>query len=125
MIAALARAGRAFGEPRYVLAAQRAARFVLDAMRRADGALWHRWRDGEAGIPGFLDDHAFAIHGLVELYQADFDPAWLEAAERLQLRQDALFRVDGGDYVVHDGTDPHVIARRVEPIDNVVPSAAR
>jgi hypothetical protein len=120
-IAALARAGRAFGEPRFVAAAQRAARFVLESMRRLDGALWHRWRDGEAGIPGLLDDHAFVVHGLVELYQADFDPAWLDAAEALQARQDALFR-DGDDYLVHDGGDPLVIARRVEPLDNVVPS---
>jgi hypothetical protein len=120
-IAALARAGRAFGEPRFVAAAQRAARFVLESMRRPDGALWHRWRDGEAGIPGLLDDHAFVVHGLVELYQADFDPAWLDAAEALQARQDALFR-DGDDYLVHDGGDPLVIARRVEPLDNVVPS---
>ena len=120
-IAALARAGRAFGEPRFVAAAQRAARFVLESMRRPDGALWHRWRDGEAGIPGLLDDHAFVVHGLVELYQADFDPAWLDAAEALQARQDALFR-EGDDYLVHDGSDPLVIARRVEPLDNVVPA---
>ncbi len=122
MIAAMARAGRAFGEPRYVGGAQRAARFVLAEMRRDDGGLWHRWRDGAAGIPGFLDDHAFLVHGLIELYQADFDPAWIDAAERLQARQDALFRGEGGDYVVHDGGDPHVIARRVEPVDNVIPS---
>ncbi|MCU0225503.1 MAG: thioredoxin domain-containing protein [Acidobacteria bacterium] len=120
-IAALARAGRAFGEPRFVAAAQRAARFVLASMRRPDGALWHRWRDGEAGIPGLLDDHAFVVHGLVELYQADFDPAWLDAAEALQASQDALFR-EGDDYLVHDGSDPLVIARRVEPLDNVVPA---
>jgi hypothetical protein len=120
-IAALARAGRAFGEPRFVAAAQRAARFVLESMRRPDGALWHRWRDGEAGIPGLLDDHAFVVHGLVELYQADFEPAWLDAAEALQARQDALFR-EGDDYLVHDGSDPLVIARRVEPLDNVVPA---
>jgi uncharacterized protein YyaL (SSP411 family) len=122
MIAAMARAGRAFGDSRYVQGAQRAARFVLDAMRRGDGGLWHRWRDGAAGIPGFLDDHAFLIHGLIELYQADFDPAWIDAADELQARQDALFRQEGGDYVVHDGGDPHVIARRVEPVDNVIPS---
>jgi len=122
MIAAMARAGRALGEPRYVAAAQRVARFVLSAMRRPEGALWHRWRDGKAGIPGFLDDHAFVIHGLIDLYQADFDPSWLDAAEQLQERQDALFRTVDGDYLLSDGSDPHVIARRIEPFDNVVPS---
>jgi uncharacterized protein YyaL (SSP411 family) len=86
-IAAFAFTGRALDEPRYVAAAQRAARFCLSELRGEDGRLRKRWRAGEAAFPGLLDDYAFLVHGLVELYHADADPTWLRAALELQSLQ--------------------------------------
>ncbi|MGO9309278.1 MAG: thioredoxin domain-containing protein [Spirochaetia bacterium] len=77
MIAALARAGRAFDEPPLVQAAEAAARFVTQRMRSADGGLLHRHRDGESAISAFADDYAFLCGGLLELYEATFEPGWL------------------------------------------------
>ncbi|MBP7146397.1 MAG: thioredoxin domain-containing protein [Acidobacteria bacterium] len=128
MIASMARAGRALREPRYVHAAASAARFVL-ARCRADGALRHRWRDGEAAIDAFLDDYAFLVHGLIELYQATFEPEWLETAAELHELQDERFFDDvGADYffTAHPEHPPEgparLSARRVEQLDNVVPA---
>jgi uncharacterized protein len=78
MVAALARAGRAFGEPSFVQAAERAARFVTRQMRSSDRGLLHRHRDGESAISGFADDYAFLAWGILELYEATFDAVWLE-----------------------------------------------
>jgi uncharacterized protein YyaL (SSP411 family) len=84
MIAAFAQAGAAFGEPRYTQAAQRAADFLLTQMRSPNGRLF---RTAAVGSPpklnGYLEDYAFLIDALVELYQADFDPRWLRAAVEL------------------------------------------
>ena len=85
MIAALARAGRAFSRDEYADAAERAARFLLSTMHQPEGGLLHRYRAGEAGIPGLLDDYAFLAFGLTELYQTTFDPAWL--AEAIELHR--------------------------------------
>ncbi|MFN0006380.1 MAG: thioredoxin domain-containing protein, partial [Planctomycetota bacterium] len=79
-IGALARAARAFDEPRYAQAARRAADFLWERLRGRDGRLLKRWRQGEAGFPAVLDDYAFAVFGLIELYQATFDPVLLERA---------------------------------------------
>ncbi|HET7618021.1 MAG TPA: thioredoxin domain-containing protein, partial [Vicinamibacterales bacterium] len=91
MIAALARAGRVLVDqptaPRYLDAAQRAAAFLRKTMWRPDAAapdrLLRRFRDGDAAIPAFAEDYAFLIWGLVELFQADGDAAWLEWALEL------------------------------------------
>ncbi len=120
-IASMARAGRVLGAPRFVAAAARAADFVLTRMRDAGGRLLHRWRAGEAAIPGFLDDHAFLVHGLIELFQADGDARWLHEAAGLQDAQERLFGADG-DYRVDDGSDPTVILSRVDFWDNVTPA---
>ena len=53
--------------------------------------LLRRYRDGEAAIDGYAEDYACLIFGLLELFQADGDPAWLEWARELQAAQDALF----------------------------------
>ncbi len=79
MISALAHAGRALDEPKWIRAAGEAAAFVLGTLHDEAGLL-HRYRDGEAGIPGFLDDHAFLAQGLLDLYLAGDDPAHLAAA---------------------------------------------
>ena len=125
MIAALARAGSAFGDAELTAAAEQAASFFLDRMRRPDGRLLHRFRDGEAGIPAFSDDYAFLSWGLLELYGATFDPRWLQEAGSLT---DALLAhfwdaADGGFFQTADDASDSRAARRKSISDGVLPSA--
>ena len=83
MIAALATASRVLGEKAYARAAEKAAAFIRDKLTKEDGRLLHRYRDGEAAIPATLDDYAFLGFGLIELYEATFNPEHLTEAVRL------------------------------------------
>jgi uncharacterized protein YyaL (SSP411 family) len=83
MIAALARAGGVFEEPKYLQAAVKAAEFVLSNLRKPDGTLCHVWVRGEKAADGFLDDYAFLTFGLIELYEAMFEEKYLRAATDL------------------------------------------
>ncbi len=80
MIAALARAAQAFGDARYAQKAERAAGFILENLRSGDGRLLHSYAGGKAVVPANLDDYAFFIWGLTELYEADFQAHYLQAA---------------------------------------------
>ncbi len=123
-ISAFARADQVFDEPRYRQAARTAAAFIETAMFDArTGRLLRRYRDGDAAIPGFADDYAFLIQGLIDLYETDFDPHWLTWAMRLQHRQDALFWDHArGGYFNTTGTDASVILRTREEHDGAEPS---
>ena len=84
MIAALASAARAFDDASYEEAATTAATFLLDAMRGdGDGRLLHRYRNGDSAVRAHLDDYAFLVWGLIELYETTYDPQWLSAAVTL------------------------------------------
>jgi hypothetical protein len=123
MIAALARAGRAFGEPRYSAAAARAADFALARLRGADGALVKRWRNGEAGLPAVLDDYAFLVWGLIEVYQAGFEPRHLEAAVALARRMIADFGDEAsGAFFLAQAGRADLLVRAREFYDGAVPS---
>jgi len=107
MISAFALASRVFrGIDRdlaagYLASATRAASFLLSNLRQPDtGMLLRRWRGGAAAIPAFLDDHAELATALVDLYEATFDPAYLESALDLAQRAMAQFEdsVHGGFY---------------------------
>src|SRR5205823_11207247 len=92
MISAFARAAQTLDEPRYLEAARRAADFILMRMHDADaGTLMRRFRDGDAAIPGFLDDYAFFIQGLIDLYETDFEVERLEIAIALAAKMRELF----------------------------------
>ncbi len=83
MIAALAYASPIMDDKeKYIASARKAARFILEKSYD-NGILYRRFRGGEAQIPGFLDDYAFFIHGLIELYEADLDYKWLKKAIEL------------------------------------------
>ena len=82
MIEALALAGRALAEPRWVEASAGAADFVL-AHLRVNGRLRRGWLGGPSAAPGFLEDHAFLAAGLLELFAATAEPRWLRAAVEL------------------------------------------
>jgi hypothetical protein len=110
-IAAMARAGSLLGHSEYLDAATRAADFILSDMRDDRGRLLRRWRLGHAGIPAFLEDYAALILGLIELYQACFEPRYLAQALQLSKEMQELFGSPNGIY--HDtGTDAEEVLVR-------------
>ncbi|MBQ6059538.1 MAG: thioredoxin domain-containing protein [Clostridia bacterium] len=123
MIAALARAGFAFDEPRYLQAAEKAVAFVQDNLTDPHRRLLSRWRDGEAAYPGKLDDYAFLSWGLLELYGVTFDPAYLEEARRLAaLLLEEFFDTVHGGFYPYGSSDEQLIARKKDAYDNAMPS---
>ncbi len=122
MIAALARAAQVFDEATYAEAAQAAAGFLLHTMRTSEGRLWHRFRDGEASIPGLLDDYAFLTWGLLDLYEATFEESYLETALALTEQMLAHFwDARGVFYMSPDDSEPMIVRPR-ETLDNALPS---
>jgi uncharacterized protein YyaL (SSP411 family) len=128
MIAAFARAARVLvdrpSSKSYLVAATRAAHFIKTTLWK-DGRLLRRYRDGDAAIDGYAEDYAYLIWGLLELFQADGDPAWLEWALQLQAKQDELFwDPDGYGWFSTSGQDPTVLLRLKEDYDGAEPSAS-
>jgi len=82
MISALAKAAQALNRPDYANAAARAADFILNEMKTEDGRLLHSYREGSA-ISGCLDDYAFLVWGLIDLYETLFEIKYLRAAAKL------------------------------------------
>jgi uncharacterized protein YyaL (SSP411 family) len=122
-ISALAEAGRILGQPEFVAAAVRAADFVLTRMRRANGRLLRSWRDGRAGGPGYLDDHANMADACLTLYQTTFDPRFFHEARALADNMVRLFRDGDGGGFFQTGLDAEaLIIRPKELFDNAVPS---
>jgi uncharacterized protein YyaL (SSP411 family) len=83
MIAALSRAGQVLGEQKFVTSAEKAADFILSQMRTETSKLFHRYAKGERAICGFLDDYAFLVYGLIELYEATFKEKYIQASIEL------------------------------------------
>ncbi|HIJ79299.1 MAG: thioredoxin domain-containing protein [Desulfobulbaceae bacterium] len=100
MISALARAFQVLGEERYLQAAQKTAKFIQDNLYDcSQDLLFRRYRDHEAGVAAVLDDYAFLVNGLLDLYEASFDIDWLKLAERLTKTQLRIFEdKDGGGF---------------------------
>ena len=122
-IAALARAGALFEQPSFLIAARRAADFIGRELRRPDGRLLRRWRRGQAAIPGFLDDYAFFCWGLLELYQAEFNPADLQLALELVEAAEELFADGQGGYYDSGRDQETVLMRSRSRQDGALPTA--
>ena len=123
VIAAVAKASRALGEPELAVIAEDAARFVLERMRAPDGRLLHRFRDGEAAVPATLDDHAFMAWGLLELYEATYEPRWLrEAAALAHAMLDRFWDADAGGFFLTADDAERLLLRPKEAYDGALPS---
>jgi uncharacterized protein len=124
MISAFAKGAQMLDEPRYLQAAQRAAEFILTRMYNPDtGVLLRRYRDGEAAIEGFLDDYAFFIGALLDLYESDFDERHMTMALTLTDKMRGLFEDprDGGFFSTAAG-DSSLVMRMKDDYDGAEPS---
>jgi hypothetical protein len=123
MIAALARGAGVLNRPDYLVAAERAADFIMEALRDKSGRLLHRFRDGEAAIPAILDDYAFLIWGLLELYETSFDVRRLESALAMTRQMIRHFwdEAEGGFFLTADDAET-LILRKKDVFDGALPS---
>ena len=122
MIGALAYAGRALQEPRYTQAAQDAADALLRQHQRS-GRLLHQAAHQTAELPAFLDDYAFLVEGLFELYETTFDARWLGEAVRLTKDMMQLFwDAEGGGFLLSGARHEPLIAKTKELYDGALPS---
>jgi uncharacterized protein YyaL (SSP411 family) len=117
MISALARAALVLGDDRYAASGARAASFVLDRMRE-NGRLLRSYEDGEPRHDAYLDDYAFVIAGLLDLYEADGNPRWLREAVALDgvLAQHFEDPKAGGFFLT--GDDHEELLAREKPSDD-------
>jgi len=123
MLDSLAKAYQVFEEPRYLKAAQNAARFIQRHLYKNDKLL-RRFRQGEARHPGGLDDYAYLIQGLITLYETDFDERWVQWARRLQNKQDDLFwDSKTGGYFLSEKNANFLPVRKKEFADGARPNS--
>ena len=124
MIGALARGASVLGNDAHLWAAQRAAQFIrANLFDAATGILRRSWRESPAAINGFAADYAFLISGLLDLYSADFDLAWLTWARQLQDTMDLHFwDQDRGGYFSTGDSDPAILLRLKEDYDGAEPA---
>jgi uncharacterized protein YyaL (SSP411 family) len=125
MISALAKAyGVISDDGKYLEAPMRAADFVLEHMTTPEGKLLHRYREGEAGIEATANDYAFFIMGLIDLYEASFDPKYLKAA--LELNEDFIedfWDKNDGGFFLTPSSGKELLVRPKEVYDGAIPSA--
>ena len=123
MIAALAKGAQALEDARYTEAAENAARFIIENLRDPNGRLLRRYREREAALPAYLDDYAFLVWGLLDLYEATFNVVWLEEAIRLNQDMIDIFwdEANGGLYFTGKGNE-NLITRSKEVYDGALPS---
>jgi hypothetical protein len=123
MLGALAMGGRVLDERVYTNAAKRAASFIFNNMLSADGHLLHRFYDEEAAVAANLDDYAFLIQGLLELYETTFNVDYLKNALNLNeyLLKHFWDEKNGGFFFVADNGEDLLI-RPKEIYDGAIPS---
>ena len=123
MIAALAKGYRALGDRDYLEAAEKGALFVMNHLRSKEGRLLRRFRSGEAAFPGFVDDYAFFVWGLIELYEAGFRIDFLREAIAVNDAMLDLFWDEERGGLFFTGSDgEELIARKKEIYDGAIPS---
>jgi uncharacterized protein YyaL (SSP411 family) len=123
MIGALAQGSVVLGNEEYARAAEKAADFVLGKMRDREGKLLRRYRRGEAAYPAYLDDYAFFVAGLLDLYEATFTTRYLREAVALNgLMKDLFWDGEEGGYFFAGKGNEKLIASVKESYDGALPS---
>ncbi len=99
-ISAMAVASMVLNAPEYARAGEEAAGFILEKNSK-EGRLLRRFAGGEAAFEGTLEDYAFFVQGLTDLFEATGNPRWLREAIRLTdlMLEDFEDKESGGFYL--------------------------
>jgi uncharacterized protein YyaL (SSP411 family) len=123
MIAALAEAGAVLEREDYLDAARACADFILRDLRDGDGRLLRTWKDDQAKLNAYLEDHAFLLEALLVLYEATFDPRWFAEARALADTMIERFADDDrGGFFETSSDHEQLVARRKDLEDHPIPA---
>ncbi len=123
-ISGLVHAYRSFKDEKYLDLALNSGEFLSEKMMSKDFRLNRNYKNGKSGINGFLEDYAFTIEAFIELYQVTFDESWLQRAKGLTDYVIKHFRDERtGFFYFTSDLDEKIITRKIDNVDNVIPSA--
>ena len=121
MIAAMARTGRVWADDGRILKAEKALAFIWEHLHTDDGKLLRRWRDGQARYHGYLFDYTSIAVACLELYEATYNPDYIDKAAELMQTVEDKFKAPHAYYeTAEDGED--LIVRQISGYDGVEPS---
>jgi uncharacterized protein YyaL (SSP411 family) len=123
MIMAMSKGYKVLNRSEYLEAARKSADFIVSHLRRPDGRLLARYRDGEAAFFAYLDDYAFMVWGLMELYEASFETKYLRLAIELNNQMlDLFWDDDNGGLYFYGSDSEQLFTRNKEIYDGALPS---
>ncbi|MEO9020553.1 MAG: thioredoxin domain-containing protein [Ginsengibacter sp.] len=115
---------QAFGEKSFYDSAKRNIDFLLKNICESDGSLYRNYKNGKASIHAFLDDYSFMISALIHFYQISFEESYLyKAKEITEYVKLHFFDNSTGMFFYTNDQYSHLIARKKEITDNVIPSS--
>ena len=123
MIAAFAKAGDVFNSDDYIKQAENSAQFILKNLTDKNGRLLKRYRNGKSGIDSHLDDYAFFIWGLLELYESTFNTIYLSEAIKLsEIMVSEFWDTENGAFFLGSNISEKLIVRAKTGYDGAIPS---
>ena len=115
---------KAFQNKAYLEAALANANFIKNQQRKASGALYHSYKNGNSTINGYLEDYAAVIEAFISLYEVTMDQEWLERSRELaDYAIEHFLDTDKGMFYFTSNEDAELVARTIEYRDNVIPAS--
>ncbi|MEY4583023.1 MAG: hypothetical protein RL701_7726 [Pseudomonadota bacterium] len=123
MASGLCLAYQALGDARYLDAALSCSAFVLRELQRPDGGLYGTARAGRAHVNAGLDDYAFMVQALLDLYESTFAIQHVRDALALsEYLEDHFTDDEHGGYFTTGDDHEQLIARLKSAHDGALPS---
>jgi len=119
----MAKAAVVIGDEKFIETAEKALTFILETMWDKDRGLYHRYKDGDVAIGAFLDDYAYLVWALLEMYEATFKPEYLVHAKNLtqELMENFWDDEEGGFYFTSQHSE-ELLVRKKTAYDGAMPS---
>jgi uncharacterized protein YyaL (SSP411 family) len=122
MLRAFAEAAVALDNDTYLQTALRNAEFVTSELG-SNGRMLRTWKDGRAKLSGYLEDHACYADGLVALYEATFDPRWLDASRAIvDVMLERFADPERGGFYDTASDHEQLVTRPKDLFDNATPA---
>jgi len=124
MMSGYTEAYKAFGNKKYLEAAEKNANFILNNQLQKNGRLFHNYKKGNSTINGYLEDYAFSISAFLDLYESTFKSKYLElAGDLIEIAEEDFQDSASGLYFFSSIKDRKLVTKTIEISDNVIPAS--